>query len=187
MADMPQKEARKKKSKNRGWVHFLLWGLMILFLFIAPGVKDRLTIKEGKPVALEPGTLAPTGTVRYAIDKFDQIKSQNQMLYRVIGWSFLESDPDQSKYIIYLVCKNARNTYYFLTTSGERADVEAAFPDFSGDLSNSGFTTLISKDTMKNGVYEVGFLYQDQMSGIFFYDATDAVLSKTMNNIQLDQ
>ena len=65
--------------------------------------------------------------------------------------------------------------------------MEAAFPDFSGDLSNSGFTTLISKDTMKNGVYEVGFLYQDQMSGIFFYDATDAVLRKTMNNIQLDQ
>lgn len=187
MSDMPQKIQPKKKPANRTWVHVLLWGLMLLFLFIAPEVKDRVTIVKGKPVVIEPGNPQTEGQIRYSIDKFDQVKIENQMLYRAIGWSFIESDPDQSKYEVYLVCRNEHDSYNFLTIPGDRADVESAFPDFAGDLSKSGITALIARDTMKNGTYKVGFLFRNTQSGEVYYTTTTAVLRKTYNDIQLDQ
>ena len=187
MGDVIQKDQPKKKKKTRVWVHFLLWGVMVLFLFAAPEIKDRLTIVKGKPVAIEPGNQQSEGQIRYAIDKFDQVKIDNQMLYRAIGWSFIESDPDQAKYEVYLVCRNDHQSYHFLTIPGDRADVESAFPDFAGDLSKSGFNVLIAKDTMKNGTYEVGFLYVDTQSGAAYYTPATAVLHKSFNDIQLEQ
>jgi len=174
-----------KKTKKYTWIHFVLWGLMILYLFIAPAVKDRVTIVQGKPEPLEVAELEVNSQISHSIDKFEQVKINGQMLHRLIGWSFIESDPDQSAYQVYLVCRGEGDTYFYPVLSVERKDVEKAFPDFAGDLSNSGFNVLIARDTMKNGLYTLGFLYVHQQSGEMYYDDTVESLRKSMNDLQL--
>jgi hypothetical protein len=172
------------KAKNKTWIHVVLWGIMILYLFIAPPIKDKLTIVEGKPVAMSGVSLESAGIIRDSIDKFNEVKIGKQMLYRVIGWSFIENDVKQTDYDVYLVLNSENHTYFFPTVRGNRDDVEKAFPEIKADLSKSGFTALIAKDTMKNGEYRVGFLYKNKTSGETIYQSTEEHMLKTLNTIQ---
>ena len=175
------------KFKNKYWVHIVLWGAMILFLFIAPPVKDKLTIVEGKPVDLGIVSLESAGIIRFNIDKTSEVKSGRQMLYRVNGWSFIEEDVKQTNFDVFLVLSSAEDTYFFATIRGERDDVEKAFPEFTSDLSKSGFTALIAKELMKNGEYRIGFLHKDTASGEAIYQTSEKYLVKTLNKINLSE
>jgi len=173
------------KVKSKAWIHVVLWGLMVLYLFIAPPIKDKLTIKEGKPVDLGNVTLASSESIRYNIDKISEVKLGKQLLYRVIGWSFIKRDVKQTDYDVYLVLSSENHTYFFPTRRGNREDVEKAFPDLAADLSQSGFTAFIAKDTMKKDEYRVGFLFKHKTSGEMVYQSTDERLEKTFNRIKI--
>jgi len=175
------------KFKNKYWVHIVLWGAMILFLFIAPPIKDKLTIVEGKPVDLGDVSLESAGIIRFNIDKISEVKSGKQMLYRVIGWSFIEEDVKPTNYDVFLVLSSADETYFFPTIRGEREDVEKSFPEFTVDLTQSGFTVFIARELMKNGEYRIGFLHKDNESGETIYQATEQYLVKTLNKINLSE
>lgn len=172
------------KAKSKPWIHLVLWGVMILYLFIAPPIKDRLTIVEGKPVDMGEVSLESQDIIRYTIDKFNEVKSGRQMLYRAIGWSFIEEEVKQTDYDVFFVLSSDQATYFFPTIRGDREDVEKAFPEIVSDLSKSGFTALIARETMKNGEYRVGFLYKNKTSGKTIYQSTEKWMVKTLNKLQ---
>jgi len=171
--------------KSKAWVHVVVWGLMILYLFIAPPIKDKLTIKEGKPVDLGNVTLESSESIRYNIDKISEVKLGKQLLYRVIGWSFIERDVKQTDYDVYLALSSEDHTYFFPTRRGNRGDVEKAFPEIEADLTMSGLTAFIAKDTIKKDEYRVGFLFKHKTSGEMIYQSTDERVVKTFNSIKV--
>ena len=174
------------KTKNKRWIHFLLWGLMILYLFIAPVIKDRMTIVIGKPVAVEGALLEETDNIRAMVDRISEAKVEGQWVYRVQGWSYIMDDMDQSNYEVFLAFSSEDNRYFFATTPYKRTDVEAAFPEVEIDLTNSGFNAFIAKPMMTSGNYEIGLLYRNKTSGEFTYYRTDKKLVKTINDIQME-
>jgi len=175
------------KAKNRKWIHFLLWGLMILYLFIAPVIKDRMTIVIGKPVEVEGAQVMDTDRIRAAVNRLSEARVDGQLVYRVQGWSFIVDDMDQTHYDIFLVFSNDKTLYFFETTPKKRSDVEEAYPEVEIDLTNSGFDAFIAKETLDNGRYGIGMLYRNKTSGEFTYSRTDRTLVKTINDIQMEE
>jgi len=175
------------KAKNRKWIHFLLWGLMILYLFIAPVIKDRKTIVIGKPVEVEGAQVVQSDRIRSAVNRLSEARVDGQLVYRVQGWSFIVDDMDQTNYDIFLVFSNDKTLYFFETTPKKRSDVEEAYPEVEIDLTNSGFDAFIAKETMANGRYVIGMLYRNKSSGEFTYSHTDRILVKTINDIQMEE
>ena len=174
------------KNNNKRWIHFVLWGLMILYLFIAPVIKDRMTIVIGKPVAVEGALLEETDNIRAMVDRISEAKVDGQWVYRVQGWSYIMNDKDQANYEVFLVFTDENNRYFFATTPYKRSDVEDAFPEIEIDLTNSGFNSFIAKPMMVSGIYEIGLLYRNKTSGEFTYYRTDKMLVKTINDIQME-
>jgi hypothetical protein len=187
MGDVIQKDQPKKKKKTGVWVHFLLWGVMVLFLFVAPEVKDRVTIVIGKPVSVEATLPESTDVMRYMVDRLSEVKIDGQRLYRVQGWSFLPDETSQPQYEIYFVLVSDRNRYTFKTTPDKRTDVELAFPEVEADLSKSGYDVLIARETLDVGQYDIGILYLEPNSGETIFQTTDSRLIRTMNKILLEK
>lgn len=175
------------KTKNRKSIHFLLWGLMILYLFIAPVIKDRMTIVIGKPVEVEGAQVVDSDRIRSAVNRLSEARVDGQWVYRVQGWSFITDDMDQTNYDIFLVFSNDKNFYFFETTPKKRSDIEEAYPEVEIDLTNSGFDAFIAKETIANGRYEIGMLYRNKTSGEFAYSRMDRTLVKTINDIQMEE
>ncbi|HOW91707.1 MAG TPA: hypothetical protein PK883_05255 [Anaerolineaceae bacterium] len=174
-------------TKNRKSIHFLLWGLMILYLFIAPVIKDRVTIVIGKPVEVEGAQVVDSDRIRSAVNRLSEARVDGQWVYRVQGWSFITDDMDQTNYDIFLVFSNDKNFYFFETTPKKRSDIEEAYPEVEIDLTNSGFDAFIAKETIANGRYEIGMLYRNKTSGEFAYSRMDRTLVKTINDIQMEE
>jgi len=177
---------KKAPSKNRKWIHVLLWGVMILYLFIAPVIKDKVTIVTGKPVNVAGVTLESSDNIVGMVDRMTEAKVDGQWVYRFQGWSYIKTDMEQANYDVYLVFANEGNQYIYATTPYSRADVEAAFPEVESDLSNSGFDTVVAKELMANGTYDVGLLYKHKTSGAATFQLMDKVLIKTINDIKLE-
>lgn len=95
--------------------------------------------------------------------------------YWVSGWSFLPG-ADQCKYGKRLLFKNEKNEIweglYFVQY---RKDVEEMF--FSEkNISGAGFSLRLVKDSLKNGSYHVGMLYEDLETGKRFVTWSDKTL-----------
>lgn len=159
---------------------------MILYLFVAPVIKDRMTIVIGKPVEVEGAVIEETDNIRAMVDRISEAKVDGQWVYRLQGWSYILDDMDQANYEVFLVFSDENNRYFYATTPYKRTDVEAAFPEVEIDLTNSGFDTFISKPMMASGNYEIGLLYRNKTSGEFTYYRTDNILVKTINDIQME-
>jgi hypothetical protein len=171
--------------KNKAIViHVLLWALMVLYLFVAPVVKDKVTIVRGQPVAIEETLPQSSDQIRFEIEKFGLVKEGNQYLFRARGWTFIDSDVPQSDFEKYLVCSSEDARYFFLTSDYARADVEPAFPEIEANLGNAGFIALIANHMMRNGVYQVGFLYKNKSTGEMTYLATDQLIVKSSNALE---
>ena len=174
-----------QKSRVKPWVHILLWGLMIAFLFIAPQVKDRLTITHGKPVAIEGVNLDTPANILSSVDNLEQVKIGDQFLYRMNGWSYINNGKKQTRYTIYLVLRTDEAQYLFTTVPVESVRLRDSYPDVESDLSISGFTADIARDTLRNGTYEIGFLYVDKRDGSMWFGGTDRQLVKTLTRLKL--
>ena len=159
---------------------------MILYLFIAPVIKDRMTIVLGKPVDVEVEALTETDHIIANIDRISEARVEGQWVYRVQGWSYILTDKDQANYEVFLVFTNEKDRYFFATTQYKRLDVKTAFPDVEIDLTNSGFNSFIAKPMMDSGIYDIGLLYRNRTTGEFTYYRTDKVLVKTINNIKME-
>lgn len=171
--------------KHKTWIHLLFWGVMLLYLFISPLIKDELTIVNGKPVSMDGVSLVSSDLIKYDIDRVIKSTVDGQILHQVQGWSFIDDDSDQSLYDIAIVLSSDRSTYFFPTMPVSSVELMKAFPEVKVDLSNSGFVCLIAKETLKSGTYDIGILYTEKSSGKTYYRLTNSTLIKTYNQLQL--
>ncbi len=173
------------KNKPRAWIHFVILGILIVYLIIAPIIEMRYFLTEGKSVKLSGELPESVEQIRYAVDKMDEVTLHGERVYKIWGWSFLAEEPDQSKYDIFLVLRSGRKAFFFPATPSRRTDLNKAFPDAGIDLLYSGFHTYIAQDTLNGRNYQIGFLYVDKASGERYYQSTTKRIIRTPNTLIL--
>jgi len=182
-----KKPAAGAKKRRAIWIHLGFWGLMLVYLLVAPVVEAKFFISEGKPVEVEGAVLENTNLIRHAIDKVSAVWLHGEKVYRVVGWSFLSTATDLSQHEIYLVLDSGSKAYFFPTTPTKRGDIQKAFPDITMDLTYAGFSANIAKETIGRGTYVVGFLYVDKTSGEMTYQESAKMITRTPNTLRLEK
>lgn len=158
---------------------------MILYLFIAPSIKDHFTVQKGKPVLLDEVSHESSDLIRFGFGSMIKSRQAGQILHQVQGWSFIDNGVDQNSYDVFLVLTSQSSKYYYPVMMKGSVNLNKGFPDVKIDLSNSGFNCLIAQETLKNGTYDVEILFKEKSSGRSYYSLTSKILIKTFNNILL--
>jgi hypothetical protein len=170
---------------KKGGFHIVVWALMVTYVVSAPDLYVRFVLKNGKPVQLSDGLPTVTYQISFSVDRMDPMVLDGQDLFNLWGWAFLREEPDQSQYERFIVLKSDTNTYFFQTQSADRPDVQEAFPDLTINVLNSGFSTLISKDVIQLGSYQIGIFFKQSSDNAVYYVVTNKMIVRTGNQLQL--
>jgi hypothetical protein len=170
---------------QKKWMHILIWLMMIFYFFTGSSLYTHFILANGKPVEFAQGLPLTTDQIKYGVDSLNSIKVNGQDLYKLSGWSFYLNDPDQDKYTRYVVIQSNSKTYFFTTQSQDRVDVQRAFNNLNLNLRNSGYSTIISKDVIRPGRYQIGILFEDNSQNAVYYIITNKILVRTPNYLRL--
>lgn len=129
----------------------IIVGFVLLTIFVAEPLFDRLERVVGESRLYETTLPAATDNIQYSIDK---LEVTTRML-EINGWAFIEGH-DSGNSEIYIVLKSAGRTYVFTAETMVREDVTQAFKELNLNLDYSGFTALIPARKIANGKYTVG-------------------------------
>jgi hypothetical protein len=171
-------------QKNR--FHILIWVVMIIYLFIAPDLFTRFILTNGKAIEFSQELPATTDQIKLQVDNLDSIKSDGQELFQLWGWSFLLSDPNQAIYDRFIVLQSDTRIYFFPTQTVERQGVQETFKDLNMDLLFSGYSTIICKDVIKPGRYQIGIVFKNQFDNSTYYIRSNKLLVRTANQLILE-
>lgn len=157
---------------------------MAIYVAIAPDVYARFILNEGKSMAFDQELPEPTDQISYSVDRLDFIKGQG--LYNLWGWSFFRGDPNQNDYDRWITLQSSMKTYFYLSESFQRPELQSVFKDVDIDLSNAGFFAHLSKYAIEPGTYQIGILFRHKSSHILYYAITNKVIVRTPNLIRMD-
>ena len=175
-----------KKHFQNNWFHILIWTIMFIYLAVAPKFYSHFILKKGKPVQVNITIPAPTEKLLLTVDRLDPVVSEGQDIYYLWGWTFYNSDVEQSVYERLIVLQSEANTYFFSTKAFEREGVQKAYEHLGLDVLNSGFSIDISKDVIKPGVYHIGILFTNEVTNQTYYAVSNKIIVRTANQLQLE-
>ncbi len=173
----------------KNWFHFIIWPLMIVYIFIAPGFVDNASLKYGRPIELSVGDLKTSDMVVANADELQAIDYDSQYLYSMLGWAFSAADPNVpiEDYTRYLLLQSDSHKYYFVLEAYARPDIETGFRDIALDLTNSGFKAMIAKEFIAPGKYKIGILFRSPNTGQDYFVWTQQHIIRTSNQISLSK
>jgi hypothetical protein len=171
---------------RKGWRHIFIWALMLAYFAFAPDLFVRFILKDGKPIQYDEVLPDVSDQISYSITRLETFYINGELFFKLIGWSFLRSDPNQAMYERLIVLKSDTNTYFFAIQSTERPDVQEAFEYLDIDLLNSGFSSLLSKDVIRPGIYRIGIVFRIPSANKVYYMVTNKIIVRTANQIRLD-
>lgn len=163
---------------------------MLLYLLFAQDLHTYFFLEQGKPARVDESLPKEMKEITLKVDGLDQVILQKEELYTLWGWAFLESDTalPPHMYKREIVLTSGSKTYFFSTNSVERLGVQDAFEELNLDLTQSGFSTLISKDVLPLGEYRVGMIFIDPSTGSAYYsDKPRVVLLREPNGLSLSE
>lgn len=167
--------------------HITIWLIVAIYFFAAPRIIDSYFTKVGNPTKTPLEDTRQANAINYSVDRLDLISVDNQKVYNLWGWSFIDSQENQQDFDRYLVLISEHNTYTYKMERYYRPAIQAAFPDILFDITNCGFETYISKGTLPLGNYQVGILYINQHTGSSSLQLTYAHLKRTQNQLFLEK
>jgi hypothetical protein len=170
---------------RKNWIHIVVWGLMIVYLFVSPLIEEKYFLHQGKPVALDAVSAVETSQLRYSIDKISEVKTQGEKVYKLNGWSFLPSAQSLTDHDVFIAVTVQGKLVYYPVVAGKRRDVVSAFPEVTFDLLFSGFSCNIAKETISQGSHAIGILYRHKATGETLYQETGYKLVRTPNTLAL--
>jgi hypothetical protein len=105
-----------------------------------------------------------TNNLKIGIDRF----VQDEHFVQIAGWGYIK-DRNSENSEIYAVLVSDKKRYIFVTQSEKRPDVTAHFKTFNFD--DSGFSVVISKDTLESGKYRLGiYIKKDDLEAFKYTD-----------------
>ena len=157
-----------RKHRKQGAIHScVIAGFLLVTLFAAEPLFDRLEAVPGEAQLHRISLLAETGDIRYNIE---EISVDGSSVIEAEGWAFIE-DHDSHGSQVFIVLESDRRTYVFDTMVRERPDVTAYFEDLGLDLDHSGFMALIPIRKMRAGEYVIGLYIRKGEIESFSYTA----------------
>lgn len=142
-------------------------------------------LQDGFGIHLNQVLPAPTEEIRYSLDGIGHLSLNSNSVARLVGWSFILNDFDQTHYERFLVLESDKETYFFPTLPNERTDIQKAFAVLNLNLQYSGFETFIQEDVLQTGTYAIGILFRDTANGSVFYSETSNTLTRSSNQLTL--
>lgn len=180
-------ECAMQKFLRKNWIHFVLWGGMLIYLMFAQSLYSTFFLKYGKPVLVSSQLPAESAQIRGYVDLFEPIVYEGQSLYSLVGWAFSSEDPTlrPEDYDRQIVLISAKRIYYFSMEAYPRPDVQAAFQTLEMELTNAGYHANIAQETIVPGVYQVGFVFHNMRDGSIYYTTVSKYLICTPNHLQI--
>ncbi len=174
-----------KKVLRVTWPHLVIWGMMVLYLIVAPGIYDHFFVVEGKPIEVNVRLPAMVGESRSGVDAL-VIYNKQGGVYQLWGWAFpmVNKSIPAGDYERQIVLATPTRNYVFAAETVERADVQEYFNDLGMDLTNSGFSALISKNAIELGEYRLGIVFRNLQDNTAYYIDTKRSLIRTPNQLK---
>lgn len=160
---------------------------MIIYLVFAHDLYIYFILKNGKPILVNAELPAAAKGIKFHIDTFKPTVYDGQNLYSMIGWAFSTADPAMrpEDYERNLVLVSGKKNYIFPTISSPRLSLQKAYQSLGMELTNAGFSTIISQDVIKPGIYRIGIIFHDHHKGSSSYTLTNKYLIRTPNQTQV--
>lgn len=148
---------KNKKRKNK----YYLWFVFSLIFVLWMALGTDIIVKLSRTPSVEKCSFVDFQDKDDVVFFIDDITETGNMLETVCirGWSFTETDTDNTNREIKLVLKNEKKCYVVTIMADSltaRLDVIAAFPDQKFGINNAiGFIYEFSTLQMKNGIYNI--------------------------------
>ena len=171
---------------EKGWRHIALWGGIIVFMLVAPGIYDEFLAAEGMPLP-ESGNPAPVNDSRVHTDIYHLVAQNELGLYRLQGWAFLDNEKraPAHDYTRQVVLYHPTGMFAFDTETVLSFDVDLNFKSLGMDLTRAGFSTLIYEDGLAPGMYSAGIFLTPRSGGESAYSFLGVCLLRTPNRLVL--
>ena len=174
---------------RRNWSHVLLWAGLLLYLIFAYDLYNLFILRHGKPIRVSAELPEPTNLIYIGIDRFEPTYYDGQYSYVLVGWAFAGLYPGMppEEYERQVLLTSNERSYFFSIETQPRQDVKDAFQLKELDLIRSGFTALISSQTIAPGVYQVGVSFRnpEDEDGDTYYGITEKYLVRTPNQFYM--
>ncbi len=171
---------------EHGWRHLALWGVVVVYMLVAPGVYDEFAAGEGKPL---PGIRSdtPSNDPRVTSHVFNLVALNDPGVFRLQGYAFLDSEnkAPAGMYDRQVVLANRNGMVAFETETTRTFDVDVFFKALGMDLTRAGFTAVIYKDGLAPGMYSAGVFLTPKAGGESSYAFLKACLLRTPNQLVL--
>lgn len=175
------------KIFRKYWIHFVIWGAMVLYLAFAHQVYSQFFVKNGTPIRINGELPVLTDKIHGHIDYLKPAVFEGQVIFNLTGWAFSTDDPgmgpEQYERQIVLIC--GERNYFFSMDSYPRPDVQNAFATLDMKLTQSGFHVQISPDRLNPGTYRIGLIFIDPRDGTAKHNIIKHYLVRTPNQLQL--
>jgi peptidoglycan/LPS O-acetylase OafA/YrhL len=175
-----------EKIFQGGWRHLALWGGIIVYMLVAPGMYDEFLAAEGMPL---PGSrsAAPSNDPRIMSHVYNLVAQNDPGLFRLQGWAFLDNEEKYpaGRYERQVVLSHPNGMSAFTTETTRSFDVDLFYKALGMDLTRAGFAALINKDGLDPGMYSAGIFLTDTSAGESAYSFLKACLVKTPNQLIL--
>ena len=127
---------------------------------------------------------------RRMIDNVSQqqynLTSQEKELYELKGFAFEETAPLRENRIT-LILKSKTQTLAFPTSSVPQANMIQSYRGYMKGMDQAEFSTLLAKNVLKPGTYQVGLLLEEKKGTHRSYIVTGSTIQKTPNYIHYKQ
>ncbi len=172
---------------QRNRLRIAVWVGMLLYLVFAHDLYNHFFLRTGKPVLVSAELPKRTDQIHAGIDRFEATFYDGQYSYVMIGWAFSVRDPaiPPEAYERQVILISEERNYFFSTENQPRADVQEVYKPLGLDLIRSGFSTMISRETIVPGVYRVGVSFHNPENGSTRYTKLDTYLIRTPNQLIL--
>ena len=168
-----------KAHKKPAVTHtFVVVGFVLLVLFVAEPLFDRLERISGEAQLKQVELPAETGGIQYWVDHVEVTTHVLDMR----GWAFIENH-DSHDSQVFLVFESDRRTYVFDTMVQERPDVTAHFEELGLELDYSGFMSLIPTRRIADGEYTIGIYIRKGDIDALIY--TDRAITKHRGTVEI--
>jgi hypothetical protein len=176
---LPMKWIKKNK------VHLIVWLIMIVYLLSASQIYSTFFLKNGKPLDRMQQLPAENAEVVFHIDKFETITFDGQEVYEIAGWVFAPTDSNSAQYRKKIILHSVNENLIFPTDIILRKDLNPALSQYSMDLHNAGFDSLISKDALRPGNYRIGFILEDEQGKVKVFKMLNSYIERLPNGLRL--
>lgn len=184
-SDQPMKKKFKFNLKNN-WYHLVIWVTVIIFFLFSPRLVGLISTKEGKPDFVNIDLPVSTDSFKLNVEKLE-LYDERGIIFVIRGWAFTTIDPGipTNERLLEIVLVENNNNMVFGTRLEGRADVVRHFQDTNFNIQQPGFSALINKEVLHNGIYKIGFLSTNQLTGEKHFKLTNFEIIRTPNSVTL--